>query len=86
MKRARDHWMRMGLAAVALVVAGTASFAYDRGSAKPRDAMIAEDDAGMGLDFIVTGPVKRGVAEPVPAKISTAAAEKPAVRHRMRKN
>ncbi len=86
MKRAPGHLMRLGLAAAALVVAGTAAFAYDRAGERPRDAMAAEDDAGLGIDFIVTGPVRRGAAESVPANVSAAAAEKPVVRHRMRKN
>lgn len=87
MKSHRAHWMRTGLTALAFAMtAGTVALAYERASDKPRAVVFAGEEADMGIDFIVTGPSKSGVAEPVAARISSSADEKPALRHRMRKN
>lgn len=86
MKHSRNLWARTSVAACAgLAMAATAAFAYDRPAETARAAVMADaEQADMGIDFIITGPVGRSKPELVAPAVTSTEADKAPVRHRMR--
>lgn len=86
MKHSRKPWARTSVAAFAgLALAATAAFGYERPDETARATVVAEaEQADMGIDFIITGPVGRSKIERVAPTPSPAKAQRTPVRHRMR--
>lgn len=86
MKRSRNLWARTGAATlVTLAMAATAALAYERAAVPARATVLADaQEADPGIDFMITGPVTSSKTKPATPKMSSAQADKPPVRHRMR--